>query len=101
MRCRACCHHCWSAQTPSRMLVCILKNLPTLETERLILGKMTLDDAGAVFAYASDSEVTRYVIWNMHRTIEDSKSFLRSLAEEYENAEAADWGSSAKRTAGS
>ena len=70
----------------------ILKNLPTLETKRLILRKMTLDDARAVFAYASDPDVTRYVIWNMHRTIEDSKSFLRSLVEGYENAEAADWG---------
>ena len=70
----------------------ILKNLPTLETRRLILRKMTLDDARAVFAYASDPDVTRYVIWNMHRTIEDSKSFLRSLVEGYENAEAADWG---------
>jgi ribosomal-protein-alanine N-acetyltransferase len=72
--------------------MCILKNLPTLETERLILRRMTLDDARAVFAYASDPDVTRYVIWNMHRTIEDSKRFLRSLVEGYENAEAADWG---------
>ena len=70
----------------------ILKNLPTLETERLILRKMTPADAKAVFAYASDPEVTRYVIWDTHRTIEDSESFLRSTVERYENAEAADWG---------
>jgi RimJ/RimL family protein N-acetyltransferase len=70
----------------------VLKNLPTLETDRLILRKITLGDAEAVFDYASDPEVTRYVIWDTHRTIEDSETFLRSVAERYENAEAADWG---------
>ena len=69
----------------------MLKNLPTLETERLILRKMTPNDAEAVFAYASDLEVTRYVIWDTHRTIEDSEGFLRSVVERYENAKAADW----------
>jgi ribosomal-protein-alanine N-acetyltransferase len=38
------------------------RDLPELETERLILRKMCLDDAGAMFAYASDPEVTRYVL---------------------------------------
>jgi ribosomal-protein-alanine N-acetyltransferase len=37
-------------------------DLPGLETERLLLRKMRLDDAEAVFAYASDPEVTRYVL---------------------------------------
>jgi len=32
---------------------------------------MTPDDAEAVFAYASDPEVTRFVIWETHRTLED------------------------------
>ena len=54
----------------------ILKDLPTLETDRLILRKMKSDDAEAVFAYASDPEVTRYVIWETHRSIEDSEAFL-------------------------
>ncbi|MDQ3841069.1 MAG: GNAT family N-acetyltransferase [Actinomycetota bacterium] len=70
----------------------VLKNLPTLETDRLILRQMILGDAEAVFAYASDPEVTRYVLWDTHHTIEDSETFLRSVAERYENAEAADWG---------
>ncbi len=37
----------------------VLRDLPTLETDRLILRKMTPKDAGAVFAYASNPEVTR------------------------------------------
>ncbi|MDQ3923896.1 MAG: GNAT family N-acetyltransferase [Actinomycetota bacterium] len=70
----------------------VLKNLPTLETERLILRKMTLDDAKAVFAYASDPEVTHYVIWEMHRTIEDSTAFLELALDKYESGGEPDWG---------
>ncbi len=70
----------------------VLRNLPTLETDRLILRKMTLNDAEAVFAYASDPEVTRYVSWETHRKIGDSESFLRSVVEGYERGEAAEWG---------
>lgn len=70
----------------------ILKDLPTLETDRLILRKMTLADAEAVFAYASDPEVTRYVIWDTHRTIEDSKAFLELAVGKYENGGEPDWG---------
>ncbi len=65
---------------------------PTLETERLVLRKMTLDDAGAVFAYASDPEVTRYVSWETHRSLEDSRAFLELVARKYEGGGEPDWG---------
>ena len=45
----------------------IFRDLPELETERLLLRKMRLDDAEAMFAYASDPEVTRYVLFETHR----------------------------------
>lgn len=70
----------------------ILKDLPTLETDRLILRKMTPEDARAVFAYASDPEVTRYVIWETHRSIEDSRAFLDFAAGKYESGGEPDWG---------
>ena len=78
-------------QAPTKVRA-VLKNLPTLETERLILRKMTLDDAKAVFAYASDPEVTHYVIWEMHRTIEDSTAFLELALGKYESGGEPDWG---------
>ncbi len=67
-------------------------NLPELETERLLLRKMRLDDAGAMFAYASDPEVTRYVLWETHRSIEDSESFLGFAAEGYRRGDFGGWG---------
>ncbi len=36
----------------------LFAELPELETERLLLRKMHLDDAEAMFAYVSDPEVT-------------------------------------------
>jgi [ribosomal protein S5]-alanine N-acetyltransferase len=65
---------------------------PRLETERLVLRKMTLDDAGAVFAYASDPEVTRYVLWETHRSVEDSRAFLDLTARKYQGGGEPDWG---------
>jgi RimJ/RimL family protein N-acetyltransferase len=47
------------------------------ETSRLVLRKPTLADAEAVlFRYASDSEVTKYLCWPRHQSVEDTKAFL-------------------------
>lgn len=70
----------------------VLKDLPTLETERLILRKMILNDAEAVFAYASNSEVSRYTLWETHRSIQDSRAFLEFATQKYENGGEPDWG---------
>ena len=70
----------------------LLRDLPTLETDRLILRKMTPKDAGAVFAYASDPEVTRYVIWETHRSTEDSRAFLKFVGAKYESGGEPEWG---------
>jgi [ribosomal protein S5]-alanine N-acetyltransferase len=65
---------------------------PELETERLLLRRMRLDDAEAMFAYASDPEVTRYVLFETHQTVEDSKAFLRLAVEGYERGDFGVWG---------
>ena len=56
---------------------------PRLETPRLILRRAAMRDAQDVFAYASDPEVARYVLWEAHRTIGDSRHLLRCLLREY------------------
>ena len=47
-----------------------------IETERLVLRRYTLLDINDVFTYASDSEVTKYLLWDAHKDLEDSKNFL-------------------------
>jgi ribosomal-protein-alanine N-acetyltransferase len=70
----------------------VFADLPELETERLLLRKMRFDDAEAMFAYASDPEVTRYVLWDTHPSIEDREGFLRSAMEGYERGDFGGWG---------
>ena len=63
-----------------------------IETERLLLRRMRLGDAEAMFAYASDPEVTRYVLWETHRSIQESENFLRFAGEGYERGDFGGWG---------
>ena len=70
----------------------IFRDLPTIKTERLVLRKLTQDDAQDVFEYASDPEVPKYSTWSVHQSIEDTKEFLNAVIEEYVNHEIAPWG---------
>src|SRR5215831_14989217 len=48
-----------------------------IETTRLVLRKPTAADAEAIYGrYASDTEVTKYLGWPRHRSIEETKAFL-------------------------
>lgn len=69
----------------------IFTNLPTLETERLILRKVTFADAADIFAYASDEDVAKYVTWDTHKTIQDTERFIRFILSRYENNSPAPW----------
>jgi ribosomal-protein-alanine N-acetyltransferase len=54
-----------------------VKGPERFETSRLVLGKPTLADDEPVFIrYASDSEVTRYLGWPRHQSVDDTKAFL-------------------------
>ena len=70
----------------------LFKNLPYIETERLKLRKLTMRDAGDVFEYASVPGVSLYVSWTPHRTIADTKSFLKHALFQYEKGIPASWG---------
>lgn len=70
----------------------VFAKLPTLQTERLILRKITLDDAEDVFGYCSDPEVFKFVGGKVHKTIKDSKEFLEEIFEKYGRREIVIWG---------
>jgi ribosomal-protein-alanine N-acetyltransferase len=44
----------------------ILSYPPTIETERLILRPLTMADDEPIYAYGSDPEVTKYVLFETH-----------------------------------
>ena len=49
------------------------KNLPILETKRLLLRSSDLSDAEDTFEFISDPEVTKYTFWHVHHSIADSE----------------------------
>ncbi|MCD5322342.1 MULTISPECIES: GNAT family N-acetyltransferase [Pontibacillus] len=55
------------------------RHLPTLETERLILRPLTHGDKEDLFEYASRDEVSRFVPWSTHESIEDTDEFLHFI----------------------
>lgn len=65
--------------------------LPVLETERLVLRKMRMSDARDVYRYACDGEVARHVLWEAHRSVMESRAYIRYLLYQYRNGEPGSW----------
>ena len=64
-----------------------------LETERLILRRFVLDDANAMFYnWASDPEVTKYLLWPPHDSVEVSRKVLTDWIREYDKPDYYQWG---------
>lgn len=70
----------------------IYADLPTLETERLVLRKVKPGDKRDIFDYASDEEITRYTVWYSHRSLLDTQLFLDSVLAQYRRHDVAPWG---------
>lgn len=57
----------------------------TIRTERLLLRKPVIEDASDIFErYASDAEVTRYLAWPMHTSVDDTRAFLEFSDHEWD-----------------
>ena len=64
----------------------------TLQTERLILRRFIIEDAESMFNnWASDDEVTKFLTWPTHKSIEDSKWFINFCLENYLNLSFYNW----------
>jgi ribosomal-protein-alanine N-acetyltransferase len=55
---------------------------PPIRTARLLLRPWDPDDADAVYAYASDPEVARYMFWHRHESVADAHFFLNEVVAE-------------------
>ena len=64
-----------------------------METNRLILRPTSITDAEQMFNnWASDPEVTKYLMWQTHSDVEVTKSILASWDKENENLNYYHWG---------
>ena len=58
----------------------------TLETDRLILRPFEMSDADEMFnGWASDPEVTKYLTWDTHKSIDETRYVLDMWIKEYED----------------
>lgn len=65
--------------------------LPCLESDRLLLRPFRMKDWQDVYRYSSDPEVSRYVLWDTHRSPADSRAFLRYMLHLYHNGQPSSW----------
>ncbi len=52
--------------------------LPELETERLILRPIRIEDAASIFAYAKNIKVAEFTLWEAHSSVNDTLSFIQN-----------------------
>ena len=65
--------------------------MPTLYTERLILRPMQVSDAEHMFDYAKRLDVTAYLLWSPHPSVQYTKDYLRYIRSRYALGEFYDW----------
>ena len=70
-----------------------------LETERLLLRRFTLDDAQDMYRnLCSDARVNKFLTWELHRSVDDTKELMRSFVERYESPSRYCWAIVSKET---
>lgn len=64
----------------------------TIETERLLLRRFCIDDAESMFNnWADDSEVTKYLSWSPHGSINVTKNIISSWLNQYHKLNCYNW----------
>ena len=65
----------------------------TIETTRLTLRRLELADAEMMFSnWTGDDNVTRFLRWNAHKTIEDTKNMIQQWVNNYQDDSTYYWG---------
>lgn len=62
-----------------------------METEHLLLRKLTVNDCYDMYEYACREDVTRYLTWNPHRNVEHTREYLRYMGQRYRVGSFYDW----------
>jgi ribosomal-protein-alanine N-acetyltransferase len=62
----------------------LFMGIPVLETDRLILRPLTVDDSEAVYVWVSDERVTKYMPYQTYTSTDDVRKWLMTLQSENE-----------------
>lgn len=67
------------------------KPFPVLETERLLLREITLEDAPAFFLCRSDAETMQYIGKPLHQTVAETEALIKLIIERVNSNTAINW----------
>ena len=76
----------------------LFSRLPVLDTPRLTLRPLTMRDAQDIYDYSRDPEVARHVLWDAHRSLADSRAYLRFILRQYRDGVPSSYGIVLKAT---
>ena len=54
-------------------------NLPIVETKRMIIRPITINDAMDLYQIASDERVNRYLLYPLHKSVDETKSIIEKV----------------------
>ena len=69
----------------------IFSNIPTLNSDRFVLRKLSLDDTDDMYEYAKNADVTKYLTWSPHINKAFTLEYLTYLQTRYKAGEFYDW----------
>lgn len=69
----------------------LFSRIPTLETDRLTLRRIKNCDAYDMYDYSCRSDVTKYLLWSPHPSIDYTKAYISSLQSQYRSGNFYDW----------
>ncbi len=69
----------------------IFCHMPVLETDRLQLRAARVSDANDMFEYARNPDVTRFLLWDPHRDVSHTVSYLEYLGGRYRLGDHYEW----------
>jgi len=65
---------------------------PELETARTRLRRIRWDDLEDMYNYCSVPEVSKYTVWNVHESREDTSRFIEFIMQRYDQQKIGPWG---------
>ena len=75
-----------------REAICkIFSNIPTVETDRLILRKVTIDDVDDMNEYSKTQLITEYLTWSPHPDKAYTFEYISYLQTRYKTGDFYDW----------
>lgn len=72
--------------------------LTSIETDRLLLRRLALSDAPAIYEYGRDPRVAQYVLWDPYKSVGEARGFIRYMLRKYRSGEPSSWGIVLKET---